>query len=214
MNYPTEILPNAKYKRITCDLSNHYLIRFTHSNIREEIFDDNIKQVKQNQICSPKEHISDLSTSLLGIYIPSFVSIELTKTGKETYSIECEPDEIVEPPVFDTDFIQNENRSFWVILISHINTLIADYTKPNITDQFKATCSIEHTPMKWNFWHFSIRWDLGQNVFLHQLPPKTIAKVYKRLTSDRRATIAMFASIEEPNYSQLGVEEYCKATLS
>jgi hypothetical protein len=210
MNYPTEILPNPKYKRITCDLLNHYLIRYTSTNIREDIIDNDTKQVKQKHICSPKEQMNDLSTSLLGIYDFSHVQIELTTQGKLKFGSRCEPDENVTAPEYSTEFIINPDRGFWVILINKISGILADYTKNNINTRFAAKCSIHHTPVKWNYWHFSIHWDLGNGLYWHLLPDKEIKKLAKRLGSETRAIIAKYAEVDEPNYSQLENHKYYK----
>jgi len=210
MRYPTEILPNKNYKLIRCDLVNHYLIRYTACKAREVIFDDNTKQIKQEYICSPREQMEDLSTSLLGVYDTSHIPIELTLLGKTKFSEYCAPDEIVPIPEYETEFILNDKRGFWVILIKNIQGLLADYTQHDIKQPFKAKCSIQHTPVKWNYWHFSIRWELEEGVYLHKLPHNTKAKVAKRLGTETRALIAKFAEIDEPNFSQLEVDEYCK----
>ena len=210
MNYPSEILPNSTYKLITCDLSNHYLIRFTNSNKREDIFNEELNQVKQTEICSPSEGMNDLSTSLLGVFETSFIQIDLTDLGKEKYNDYCEPDIEVELPIFNTDFTVKESRGFWVVLIGDINETTADYTKGDIDTKFKATCIIQHTPMKWNYWHFSIRWKTEEQGFWHQLGDNQKKKLAKRLGHEARANIAKFAKIEEPNYSQLALEHFCK----
>lgn len=210
MNYPSKILPNSNYKPITCDLSNYYLIRFTQSKKREDIFDEELGQVKQIQICDPSGQMNDLSTSLLGVFETSFIQINLTDTGKVKYNDYCEPDIEVELPVLNQDFTINDNRGFWVVLVSDINETTADYTKGDIDTKFKATCIIQHTPMKWNYWHFSIRWKTKDQGFWHTLNENQKRKLTKRLAHEARANIAKFAKIEEPNYSQLNHSDYCK----
>ncbi len=208
--YPSEILPNPNYKHINSDLFNHYLIRFTTTNNREDIYDETLKQVKQEHICTPRDRMNDLSTSLLGVYDTKHIHIELTELGNEKFGSYCEPDEDVIPPEYQTEFINNPNRGFWVILIKKINGIRADYTNPNISKQCNAICKIQHTPAKWNYWHFSIRWDLGDGIYWHQLPEKEKKKMAKRLGGETRSIIAKYAEIEEPNYSQLEKFEYCK----
>lgn len=84
MNYPIEILPNPQYKMIDCDLSNYYLLRTTETNKHEELWDDEMNMLREDCICNPKERISDLSTSLFGIYNTEHIVIELTDKGKKT----------------------------------------------------------------------------------------------------------------------------------
>jgi hypothetical protein len=212
MIYPAQILPNSNYKCIECDLSKHYLIRFTESNERVDLFDESLNQVKQTQICHPSENMRDLSTSLLGVFETSFIKINLTEAGKKKYNEYCDPDIVVETPVFNTDFIVKENRGFWVVLIGDINKIIADYTVGDIDTKFKATCIIEHTPMKWNYWHFSIRWNIEKKGFWHKLElnESQRKKLGKRLGHEARATIAKFARIQEPCFSALETVNYCK----
>jgi len=210
MNYPSEILPKINYKFITCDLFNHYLIRFTSSNKKEDLLDSISNQIKQEHICSPREHMNDLSTSLLGVYDILHVQIELTTQGKQKFGQDWIPNEQVTAPQYLSEFIINSGRGFWVILIKKIQGIPVDYTKSNITTPFTAKCVVKHTPMKWNYWHFSIRWELDDGMYWHELQDKERAKLAKRLASEARAIIAKFAEIEEPNYSQLEKEEYCK----
>jgi len=209
MNYPSKILPNPIYKLISCDLSDCYLIRFTHSKKREDIFDEELNQVKQIHICDPSGNMNDLSTSLLGVFETPFIQIELSQLGKESYNFPCDPDISIEVPVFQKDFTINESRGFWVILINDINETTVDYTKGGIDTKFKATCIIQHTPMKWNYWHFSIRWRTEEG-FWHTLNDNQKKKMSKRLAHEARANIAKFAKVEEPNYSQLNHSDYCK----
>jgi hypothetical protein len=68
MNFPIEILPRPNYKYIDCDLSNPALARFINIINIDEIIDPATGYVKQAYICSPREHCSDLSTNLLGIF--------------------------------------------------------------------------------------------------------------------------------------------------
>lgn len=208
MNYPTRILPNRTYKSIECDLSSHYLIRFTNTDNIQEIIHQETGFVKQEHICTPRKNAADLSTSLLGVFEVSHVQIQLTEDGKAKYNIYCKPDESIEPPVYQQDFELNTSRHFWVVLIKDIINAEVDYTKSNNLP-FKANCIIEHTPMKWNFWHFSIRWKTEGN-FWHELEEKEQEKLAKRLGSEVRAYISKYAKVREPDYTELEEIFYTK----
>jgi len=210
MKYPDEILPNPNYKLITCDLSNYYLIRYTNSNRKEDIYDEELKQVKLTQICDPSSNINDLSTSLLGVFETTYIKIALTTLGIQNYSHYCEPDTVVEIPIFNSDFTIKDSRGYWIVLIGDINKLIADYTRGENNMKFKAECVIMHTPMKWNYWHFSIRWYTDELGYWHQLEDKIKTKLSKRLAHEARSSIAKFAKIDEPNYTQLDEVEFYK----
>lgn len=201
MNYPTEILPNENYKLITCDLSNFYLIRHTPSNNPNDLWDNESSQIQQKAICTPSEQIEDLSTSLLGVYDFKHLPIELTTQGVLEFSQYCQPNETIIPPIFNLHYVLNENRGFWVVLIGEIQDQRADFTFGDIEGKFQAICKVIHTPAKWNFWHFSIRWFLpDKNLFLNEMDDDKIKRRYKRrLSGEARALIARFADISEPD---------------
>lgn len=207
MNYPIRILPKENYQSIECDLSSHYLIRFTNTNDIAEIKDPNTGFIKQEHICQPRKRASDLSTSLLGVFEISHLQIELTETGKIKYNLYCQPDESVDLPIFKKDFELNKSRHFWAILIKDIMNAEVIHIKSDLP--FRAQCSIQHTPMKWNFWHFSIRWKTDDG-FWHELTEKQQEKIAKRIGSDVRAYLSKYAQVEEPNYTELEESFYIK----
>ncbi|MFD2966564.1 hypothetical protein [Sphingobacterium bambusae] len=192
--YPVEILPCPEFKTIVCDLSDYFLIRTTKSS--EGIIDALTGKIDVQAICSPKEQIEDLSTSLFGIYNHGHVPVELTQMGKREYAVSCNPDQQVDPvPVFDTHFTLQQHKGSWMVAIKDIKGKIADYTMGENRDQFQAICNVLHTPMLWNYWHFSVRWYLvEQGQFLADVEdPKLAGKYKKRLGHEARSLIAQFA---------------------
>lgn len=207
MHYPEEILPHSNYKFIDCDLNDHYLIRFTNTKDINAIWDNETNTVNPKQICSPPEHIDDLSTSLLGVYKISHIFLDFTVAGKQKYMTYCPPDDVVETPVYDTDFFTNDNRHYWCVLINQLHNREFKYEKDNLP--LTATCIVKHTPMRWNFWHFSLRWKLETELF-EGLPDKTRRKIAKKIGQAVRVTIAQFAIVHEPEHPVLPQNCYCK----
>ena len=205
MNFPSKILPNSSYKYINCDLSDHYLIRSTKAGNISEILDPITGFIKQEHICSPTHQVADLSTSLLGIFEISHIQIQLTSNGKTEYNHYCEPNIDVEVPIYQDHFEIDSDKFYWVVLIRNLNNVLVDYTKSNLP--FTAECVVMHTPMKWNYWHFSIRWQTDEG-FAHSLSDKERKKLLGRLGQEARSHIAMFATIKEPNYFELDPSEY------
>lgn len=195
MDYPQEILPNPDYKFIDCDLSAHLVIRFTNTSDKNQIWDFETNRIVFQHICSPEDRIDDLSMSLLGNYTTDHIFLEFTNEGKSKFMEYCEPDIEPDTPIFETDFNTDSNRHFWWIPISKIHNIQFDYTRSN--EPYLATCKVQHTPMRWNYWHFSLRWstDLGE---LENLEEKQRKKVAKRIGHAARVSIAHFASIENP----------------
>jgi hypothetical protein len=207
MNYPQEILPNTNFKFIDCSLSDYYLIRTINTNNQELFWDKETNSLVIKYVCSPEERIDDLSMSLLGIYNIGHIYIDLTKEGKIKYGEYCEPDEIVDSPEFEIDFINNTDKHFWCAPINKLDNTPFDYTRGK--DPFKATCIVKHTPTKWNFWHFSLRWitDLGP---LEDLEEKLRSKVARRIGHAARVTISHFAIIHVPEHPIIPANFYCK----
>ncbi len=207
MNYPTRILPQLSYKSIECDLSSHYLIRFTNTNNINDIINPETGFIRQEHICTPRKRASDLSTSLLGVFETKHIQIQLTEIGKAKYGGYCAPDLQLDPPIFNHDFELNTLRHFWVIKIQHILNAEVHYETSNLP--FKANSVVQHTPMKWNFWHFSIRWKTDSG-FWHELTEKEQEKLAKRLGHEVRAYISKYARVEEPSYEELDTSFYLK----
>jgi hypothetical protein len=207
MNFPSRILPNPSYKYIQCDLNSRYLIRSVPGD-SGDLLDPVTGLIKQEHICSPRDQVADLSTSLLGIFEISDNQIFLTASGKGKYNEYCLPDIEVEAPIFQEDFGVDTTKRYWVILIGAIHKTPVDYTKSDLG--FTAECLVEHTPMKWNYWHFSIRWLTDDEGFWHNLSDKEKKKLARRLGQEARSHIAMFAKVEEPNYSELDPSDFRK----
>ena len=191
MAYPLEILPNTAYKYIDCDLRSFYLLR--HSELQsEEFYDSSTNKVTLAAICSPKENIVDLSTSLLGVFKNDYIKIQLTEEGNKRYNEYCEPNEPVPPPQED-DYTHVLNRNAWYIQISLLQGLTVPYNKGE--DEMFAECEILHTPMRWNFWHFSIRWTVQTEQFRMG---KNAKKWEQRLCNAARNILSEIITITKP----------------
>jgi hypothetical protein len=206
MNYPVEILPSPNHKWIKCPLSDHYLIR--HCELRESISlkDPATGNIRATYICSPEEQISDLSTSLLGVYNLNHISIELTAEGKRIFSHYCQPNEEVDLPELNIHYFRNLDRHFWCASIRLLDGQSFEYTRGK--DPFIAICKVVQTPMKWNYWHFSIRWDTDLGP-LENLDEKLRRNVARRIGHSARVIISHFAKTELPIFPELPQTCYC-----
>lgn len=214
MSYPIEILPNSKYKRIEGNLSGHFLLRYTKTNDPNDLWDSNFNQIKDSIVCHPRENILDLSTSLLGVYNENHVTIELTKVGLQEYDIECEPNENVDCPTYDVHYFFNENKGFWVISIDSVLNTIVDYSAHENNIRFIATCFVIHTPRKWNYWHFSFRWQLDSGEIVETIDDaKRKKKLARLIGSEARAMLAKNAKIRIPAHKVLEAQNYLKEDL-
>ena len=166
------------------------------------------QDINIHYICTPKERIDDLSMSLFGIYNAQHINLKLTANGNLVYNHYCEPDEDVPTPVPDRDFTNDGARGFWCAPVSKLAEIPFAYTRGN--DQLTVICKVVHTPVKWNFWHHSLRWvtDAGP---LEEIEDKNKREnVARRIGHSARAAISHFAKYKVPESPLLPRTCYCK----
>lgn len=193
MKYPQQLLPQKKYKIINCDISNSILIR--HVDIKEndnELIDAETGNVKLQYIADPTRHIADYSTSLFGIFSETHLAIRLTKEGKLKYNDYCAPETMISPLIYNQDYELVNNRKYITLNIGNIKDKKINYLSNNKTST--GTCVVTHTPMKWNYWHFSVRWINENSEYLNEQPETLFGKPktgwVRLLSSAARAMIA------------------------
>lgn len=204
MDYPIEILPNIDYKIIDCDLSNYFLIRHIDISPEENILDPETNIIYKKYICPQSDHIEDLSTSLLGVFKRGYIHIAFTQEGSTKFFQYCEPNIIVDIPVYETDFFNKENRKFWCVLINNLNNKEFKYNVG--PDELTAICSVIHTPTKWNYWHFSLKWSTTAGP-LEGLEDKKRKSIAKKIGHSAIVAICQFAIVEIPQHTNL--DEQC-----
>lgn len=205
MDFPEELLPNPSYKKIECDLNKFHLIRYTNN---KDIINSETNKIKIDAICSPREQIEDLSTSLLGIYTYEHTLLDLTITGKESFAEYCEPDVAINPkPIYEQDFIVNDEKGYWLILIEKLQNIecVIERNSENIY----AECRVEHTPMRWNYWHFSLRWFLkNKDCYLKDLDDKEKKVIAKKIGSEARGLMLQFCKIQVEDVALINEFDY------
>lgn len=207
MEYPVEILPNPQYKFIDCNLSSYFLVRLINSENIEEIVDTETGEIRVSFICSPPERIKDMSFSLFGIYNDKHVRLALTEAGKAKFNYYCAPDTVVDIPIFETEFTNNAIKSYCSIPIQELHNKNFEYTRNN--DPFIATCLVKHTPMKWNYWHFSLHWKIDIGI-LEELEENLQKKIAKRIGHSVRVELARLAKMISPCQAILPTHCYNK----
>lgn len=195
--YPQKLLPQPKYKLIDCNLDKYHLVRHFEIKDSDDAIEIGTNIIKSKYICTPKENMRDLSTNLVGRFKLKYLKIELTPQGRESYGIYCAPDTKVALPLYERDYVLNNNRDKWFLSIKDIANIEVDYNVGS--DYFKAKCEITHTPMRWNYWHFSIRWLLKNTDYWHDLDPKNKKKWISRLAFTSRSHIQKLAFLKKPD---------------
>lgn len=205
--YPRELLPRSNYKLIITDLSNYYLLRTVTINNFNDVWDEEDNCLKPAALDS--KFLPDLSTNLLSIYNYSHVKIHPTSEGRRKYTGYCDPNITIDErdtPQIEIDYTIDERKHAWAIQIDNIKGKEVVYELDGEPDSFSATCTVKHTPTRWNFWHFSVDWFLhGINLTLSELESVNqplFNIVLKRLKKDARDTIIRHGTIHpiEPTF--------------
>ncbi len=192
--FPIEILPQPSYKIIEEVLLENQLIRTTKS---KEIIDEVTGFIKDKAVCDPSLNMFDLSTSLFGVFKVEHSHIVLI--NKEYYNHYCDPNIEVETPIINQDYILDKEKGFFFLNIKDIEGQVVKYEfegKP-----FEAVCRVFHTPMKWNYWHFSIRWFLlKESKYWHELEDNDRKKNWSKnkLSHSSRNLMKLNAFISTP----------------
>jgi hypothetical protein len=208
MDYPIEILPGPTFKLIDCDLTDYFLIRHVDISKEESLIDADTNVVYKKYICPQSDHIEDLSTSLLGIFKTNYIYIAFTAEGGIKYFAYCYPNEIVEVPEFEKDFFNKEERKYWWVPIGKLHNREFIYNVGE--NQVSATCLVIHTPTKWNYWHFSLRWKTNIGL-IGDLEEKKKRNIARKIGHSAIVAISQFAKVTSPEYTELPNECYCIA---
>lgn len=212
MIFPLYLLPNIEYKPIECDLSEYFLIRhFEIINPELPIFDVN-GLIEDKYLFSPSERLGDLSTSLLSIFSYTDISVALTKWGGLEFGMYCIDDFNSTIPRYLDHFYFSNNRDFWCINIGEINNQTLKYLHTNGEVENIFHCKIVHTPAKWNFWHFSIRWLFDDGKYFYELHKegKVTKGNIKRISNSVRVLLKKYSKNEEVDIKLLPNVNYLK----
>ncbi|NUQ24842.1 MAG: hypothetical protein HUU34_12895 [Saprospiraceae bacterium] len=164
MNYPGHLLPKPDYCCIPWmkELQGYFLLRSAPSS---DLLDAETGMVRARFILGDnqsREILKDYSTNLLGIFTPDDAAIKLTNNGRKAYLVGLwsEGEEVTPPVEDDFEVLQDFGFFFYPIGVIHEFPQPLDIaSKPQYTE---ARCYICHTPVRSNFWHFSVRWKVGQ----------------------------------------------------
>ena len=157
MTYPEQLLPQLIFKKISADLSGYFICRkvFDKTILEKElpIVTEGLLGIEKASDCF------DYSTNLPGVFAEEDNRIDLTGEKKGYFRSYWDEVSEVETPIFEQDFIINENAGWFFLQIDKINGLTIPFNRKadNHPNEI-ATAVVLHTPTNSNFWHFSIKW--------------------------------------------------------
>lgn len=206
MQYPERLLPKPHFCLIRSDLTatDHCLARHTPTG---DIIDPADGKIWASCVAPQTDHLHDLSTNLLGTFTIEDIAIEYIgpKEQKSAFTDLWQPGQTVTAPVFGQDFQLQPQRGFFVLRIADIAGKSVSYNVGG-QDGFTAVCQVLHTPIRANFWHFSIRWFNTDGDVLTQH-----GSWKRRLLTACRSLVRQFATTAAPSYSALPTEWYHSA---
>ncbi|MBP6127407.1 hypothetical protein [Flavobacterium sp.] len=168
--------------------------------------------IEDKYLFSPSDKLGDMSTSLLSIFTYVDISVALTKWGGKEFGMYCDNDFSTLIPRYLDHFYFTNDRDFWCINIGMINDEPLTYlhTDGDIENTFH--CKIIHTPAKWNFWHFSIRWLFNDGRYFFELHKdgKVSKGNLKRISNSVRVLLKKHAKNEKVDFKLLLEENYLK----
>lgn len=204
MNYPARLLPKSNYKKIkwSTDLCPLFLLRYT---LTQDLLDDTNK-LKEECIAKQTDHLRDLSTNLLGEFLIEDNKIEVIE--KKDFFCEWNEGENACEPVYNVDFVINEDRGYFCWNIGEIILLKFSHTDHIGNNDYQLNFKVLHTPVKCNFWHFSIRVFSENQSEISTLTVRDSLK--KTLWRKAKEQLRECAIIKIPNFSMLDLKHYKK----
>lgn len=193
MVYPNRLLPQPSYGIITnaSVLGAYYLQRTT---IDHQIIDPETKKIKPEYISLQTGHLHDLSTNLVGIFLPEDRFLQFKGDRKAYFTREpWLAGEPVDTPLYPEDFENIDTIGAIYFLVNHIDGLEITYNIGE-KDGFTAVCRILHIPVRSNFWHFSLRWFNQEGDILMQN-----GNWKKRMLTSARAALMEYGRVDPPD---------------
>lgn len=192
--YPLILLPQEHYKFIECDVSEHYLIR-SFNLVENTPLLNELSEIDANYICIYPHNIQDLSTSLLGHFTINDNKIELTKKGKTDYQ-DCEPNFPGTPLIYEEDYLRNDDKWHWIIKCSNVVDIKISFV--HAEEAISTVSYLKHSPMKWNFWHYAVRWHINgkDSIEINKYSTGQMQTLCKKIGAKARSIIAQHAVLD------------------
>jgi len=200
MVYPNRLLPFGEYKLINCDiLSGYFLIRSTPDS---NVIDGDTKKLRADYVSIQLDHIKDYSTNLLGVFIVDDIFwVKGTEPNQYYYSDWIEGETVI-PPNVPTDFNRDSDKGCFYINITDFHNQEIKYTDAK-DNEMTAECILKHTPIRGNFWHFSLKWNSNGIDASSQTQ-----SIRRRILTAAKARIIEKAIYKEPDYVELEKVHY------
>lgn len=201
MHYPQHLIPPQHFKIMRYDawMGNHYLVRHTDD---KDLKDPETDLLKLDYIVVVTDHLRDFSTNILGVFMVEDCHWKIKKERMDAYfSAEWKEGEIVEAPLPDDFEYLAERGAFYIPIRSCAGKRVeASGSEPVI-----AICDVMHTPIRCNFWHFSLRWKDENGIYFDELRPNSVKNFFRSWV---RRFIQSHAEFEVPECPDIPPDKY------
>ncbi len=207
MDYPFHLLPQRNYKIIPYEawMNAYHLLHHTRD---KDLLDPETNLLKLDYIVINTDHLKDFSTNLLGIFTPKDCYWSIKKQRSDEYfGKSWEEGEEVASPLFD-DFEYHDERGLFYLKIENF---ARKEVRSRSEDEITVICDVLHTPVRFNFWHFSLRWRNETGEHIHELKANRIRNFFKSVI---RKFIQDNAVLETPDFYNIPPDKYQKIVSS
>ncbi len=180
-------------------MDNHYLVRHTDN---KDLKDPETDLLKLDYIVIYTDHLRDFSTNLLGIFTAEDCHWKIDKARMGAYfGTAWHEGQTVEAPLPE-ECEQVADRGAFYIPIKGC----AGKKVPALGSEAVITiCDVLHTPIRCNFWHFSLRWKDENGVYFDEFRPRSVKNFFKSCV---RKFIQDHAAFEEPSCPFIPLDKY------
>lgn len=154
MSYPQAILPRPEYRKISCNLSDYFLLRVTGNS---DIWHFSTGKLTDEALyVAHEKQFLDYSTNLLGLFMFDFCVLRIDGENKDYFIEDWQEGESVKAPEENKDFIICQDNSGFCVNIGKISGKKAPFKRTDKCPELEAECYVQHRPTRSNFWHFEI----------------------------------------------------------
>lgn len=202
MKYPIRLLPQPNFRKIQVPeiRDKYYLLRSTKD---KDFIDPITGKIKIEYLVEDETiaHLRDFSTNLLGVFTIRDSQWHYKSSERKLLLLsEWNEGEEGLCPNIPEDIELNTEKGCVFIPINEVHEREVPHRSLNFK---RLECKVLHTPIKSNFWHFSIRW------YFDGLSKENWTKGIKNLMKTTgRSFLIEVIKFEEPNYIQISQNLY------
>jgi hypothetical protein len=203
MQYPPHLLPRQHFKIIPFEAWMNACFLLHHTKDRD-LFDPETALLKLDYIVLNTDHLKDFSTNLLGTFRYEDCYWSVNKERMDAFFGENWLEgEAVECPSPDDCGYHEERGAFYL----SIERFAGKEVRSTGDDEITTICDVLHTPIRCNYWHFSLRWKDENGDYFQDLRPKRIRIFFKMWV---KRFIQENAIFDLPEYQPIPPEKYEK----